>query len=316
MDALERLDVSLDDLRFYVAVVRHGGYAAAARALGLSTSRLSRHVDALERHLGVRLLQRSTRRFRVTPVGERLARHAEAMLSEASAALEAIAEATAHPRGRLRVACPIAIAETLLAPILPGFLERHPEVRIELEVSNRRVDVLAEGFDCALRVRSQPSGEDGLVMRRFAELEELLVASPSYCAAAGRPERPEALTGHPFLGFGTAGDTARLELQAADGRRQSIELRPRLSTAAFAALRAAALAGLGIALLPASVVAADLEQGRLVRVLPDWHLPAGVFHVVYPHRRGLLPAVRVFLDFLTAHLMKLTEAGSARLVSE
>lgn len=312
MDALERLDVSLDDLRYYAAVVRHGGYAPAARALGLATSRLSRHVDALERRLGVRLLQRSTRRFHVTPIGERLARQVEAMLSEAAAALELVATATAHPRGRVRVACPIAIAESMLAPILPAFLKRYPEVQIDLDVSNRRVDVLAEGYDLALRVRSEPSGEDGLVLRRFADLEELLVASPGYCAAAGRPEQPEALAGHPFLGFGALGESAHLELRHSDGRRAVVELPPRLATAAFAALRSAALGGLGIALLPASVVATDLSQGRLLRVLPDWHLPAGVFHVVYPHRRGLLPAVRVFLDFLTTHLSKPTAAGSAR----
>lgn len=298
MDAIERLDVSLDDLRLYAAVVRHGGYAAAARALGIPTSRLSRHVDALERHLDVRLLQRSTRRFRVTPIGERLARHAEAMLAEASAALAVVAQATAVPRGRVRVACPIAVAESMLAPVLPGFLGRYPEVRLDVEVSNRRVDVLAEGFDCALRVRQQPSGEDGLVMRRFAELEELLVASPAYCEASGRPDAPGGLRGHPFLGFGFGGEQARLVLKAADGRAETVELSPRLSCAEFGVLREAAIAGLGIALLPESVARPALADGRLVRVLPDWRLPLGVFHVVFPHRRGLLPAVRAFIDFL------------------
>jgi DNA-binding transcriptional LysR family regulator len=302
MDAIERLDVSLDDLRLYAAVVRHGGYAAAARALGVPTSRLSRHVDALERHLDVRLLQRSTRRFRVTPIGERLARHAEAMLAEAGAALAVVAEATAAPRGRVRVACPIAIAESMLAPVLPSFLARYPDVRLDIEVSNRRVDVLAEGFDCALRVRQQPSGEDGLVMRRFAELEELLVASPAYCDAAGRPGDPEALAGHPFLGFGIDGELARLSLIGPGGGQARVELLPRVSCAGFAVLREAAIAGLGIALLPESVARPALADRRLLRVLPDWRLPQGVFHVVFPHRRGLLPAVRALIDFLAIEM--------------
>lgn len=318
MDAIERLDVSLDDLRLYAAVVRHGGYAAAARVLGVPTSRLSRHVDALERRLGVRLLQRSTRRFRVTPIGERLARHAEAMLAEASAALAAVAEATAVPRGRVRVACPIAIAESMLAPILPAFLARFPEVRLDIEVSNRRVDVLAEGFDCALRVRQQPSSEDGLVMRRFAELEELLVASPAYCESAGRPVDPQALARHPFLGFGIDGERARLALIDPTGVAVRVELAPRLSCASFAVLREAAIAGLGIARLPESVARPPLADGRLVRVLPEFRLPLGVFHVVFPHRRGLLPAVRAFLDFLAETLPGLAESapvGPARVIS-
>lgn len=315
MDAIERLDVSLDDLRLYAAVVRHGGYAAAARALGIPTSRLSRHVDALERRLDVRLLQRSTRRFRVTPIGERLARHAEAMLAEASAALAVVAEATQVPRGRVRVACPIAIAESMLAPVLPDFLGRYPEVRLDVEVSNRRVDVLAEGFDLALRVRQQPSGEDGLVMRRFADLEELLVASPDYCARAGQPDGPAALCGHPFLGFGIGGEQARLVLHGEGGRAATVELSPRLSCAEFAVLREAAIAGLGIALLPESVARPALAAGHLVRVLPDWRLPLGVFHVVFPHRRGLLPAVRAFVDFLAERMPAIATASTASAVS-
>ena len=194
----------LDDLYYYAMVVRHGGFAAAGRALGVPKSRLSRHVNTLEEQLGVRLLQRSTRRFVVTDTGQQLFRHCEAMLAQAEAALEVVETARSEPRGRIRVACPVAVAENMLAPVLPGFLARHPQVRVDLVVSNRRVDLLGEGFDAALRVRTAPSGEDGVVMRSFAELCELLVASPAYLAAAGVPEVPAS-----FRRIG-AGDPLRI----------------------------------------------------------------------------------------------------------
>src|SRR5690606_23228676 len=141
----------LDDLYYFAMVVEHGGFAAAGRALGVPKSRLSRHVNAREQRLGVRLLQRSTRRFVDPPVGEDLFRHCQAMLAEAQAAFEVVEQARAEPRGTLRVACPIALASANLSPILPEFLARYPKVRLELVVENRRVDVIGERFDAALR---------------------------------------------------------------------------------------------------------------------------------------------------------------------
>lgn len=288
----------LDDLYYYAMVVRHGGFAAAGRALGVPKSRLSRHVNTLEEQLGVRLLQRSTRRFVVTDTGQQLFRHCEAMLAQAEAALEVVETARSEPRGRIRVACPVAVAENMLAPVLPGFLARHPQVRVDLVVSNRRVDLLGEGFDAALRVRTAPSGEDGVVMRSFAELCELLVASPAYLAAAGVPEVPADLAAHQILAFDAERERHAWQLRSADGSESRVELQPRLCCHSFPVLLQSALAGLGIALLPESTVRAALARGDLLPVLPGWSLPQGIFHVVFPHRRGLLPAVRAFIDFL------------------
>lgn len=288
----------LDDLYYYAMVVRHGGFAAAGRALGVPKSRLSRHVNTLEEQLGVRLLQRSTRRFVVTDTGQQLFRHCEAMLAQAEAALEVVETARSEPRGRIRVACPVAVAENMLAPVLPGFLARHPQVRVDLVVSNRRVDLLGEGFDAALRVRTAPSGEDGVVMRSFAELCELLVASPAYLAAAGVPEVPADLAAHQILAFDAERERHAWQLRSADGSESRVELQPRLCCHSFPVLLQSALAGLGIALLPESTVRAALARGDLLPVLPRWSLPQGIFHVVFPHRRGLLPAVRAFIDFL------------------
>lgn len=289
---------SLDDLYYYAMVVRHGGFAAASRALGVPKSRLSRHLNALENRLGVRLLQRSTRRFHVSDTGQEVYRHCEAMLAGAEAAVEAVAAARAEPRGRLRVACPVAVANTMLAPRLPQFLERYPKLQLELAVDNRRVDVIGEGFDAALRVRTQPSGEDGLVMRRFAELCERLVASPAYLQQHGLPQHPEQLSEHATLSFHGERERHRWELIGPSGQSLRVEHQPRLHCHDFGVMLAAAKSGLGIALLPESVVRLPLDRGELVPVLPDWQLPLGIFHVVYPHRRGLLPAVRVFIDFL------------------
>jgi DNA-binding transcriptional LysR family regulator len=292
----------LEDFYYFAKVVEHGSFARAGRALGIPKSRLSRHVSALEARLGVRLVQRSTRRFAVTDIGQDVHRHAQAMLAEADAALEAVEFVRAEPRGTLKVSCPVALAQTTLAQILPAFMERYPRVHLRLHVSNRRVDVLNEGFDAALRVRTRPSGEDGLVMRSFREVCQLLVASPAYLDRAGRPERPAQLAERETLGFEDETDRQSWELSGSSGESARIEHVPRLVCQDFTVLKSAVLAGLGIAFLPESVVRADLGAGTLERVLPAWNLPLGIFHVVFPSRRGMLPAVRAFIDFLAERL--------------
>ena len=182
----------LEGLYYFTQVVEHGGFARAARALGIPKSRLSRHLVALEAQLNVRLINRSTRRFAVTEVGREVYRHATAMLAEAEAALEAVEFARAEPRGTIRASCPVALAQSALATMLPDFLAKYPAIHLQMHVSNRRVDVVREGFDVALRVRAQPSGEDGLVMRAFGRANQLLVASPEYLARTGEPATPAA----------------------------------------------------------------------------------------------------------------------------
>lgn len=291
-------DWPLTELSAFALVAEHGGFSAAERSSGIPKSRLSRQVAALEGRLGVRLLQRSTRRFQITELGQQVLQHCRGMLDQAEAALLVAASAQAEPAGLLRVACPVALAQTRLAPLLPSFLGRHPKVRLELAVANRRVDVIAEGFDCALRVRTLPSGEDGLVMRGFGQLSEVLVAAPTFFAGRPPPVHPDELDRWPVLCFGEAGERPRWQLRHRDDSQALAEPQPRLHCHDFTVLRQAALAGLGVALLPESVVADDLADARLVPVLPDWCLPQGVLHVVYPSRRGVLPALRAFLDFL------------------
>jgi DNA-binding transcriptional LysR family regulator len=292
----------LEEFYYFAKVVEHGGYARAGRALEIPKSRLSRHVGALEARLNVRLVNRSTRRFVVTEVGQEVYRHAVAMLAEADAALEAVEFARAEPRGIIKASCPVALAQTALASVLPEFLVRYPAVRLQLHVSNRRVDVLNEGFDLALRVRTSPSGEDGIVMRSFGPVCEVLVAAPAYLERVGRPERPEEIGSRDTLGYAPESEHQVWELAGPNGESVPIEHAPRLICHDFVVLHAAVRAALGIARLPESVAREDLARGALERVLPEWNTPQGILHVVFASRRGLLPAVRAFIDFLAERL--------------
>jgi DNA-binding transcriptional LysR family regulator len=294
----------LDDFYYFAKVIEYGGYAKASRALSIPKSRLSRHVAALESRLGVRLVNRSTRRFVVTEVGQEVRRHAVAMLAEADAAVEAVEFVRAEPCGVVKASCPISLAQVTMAQYLPDFLARYPKIRLMLHATNRRVDVINEGFDVALRVRTVPTGEDGLVMRTFGSSRSFLIASPEYLEERGRPERPDQIAQHATLSFTPETDRQTWELFDADGTSVQVEHTPRLACHDFTMLRAAVLAGLGIALLPESVVLADVESGKLEQVLPAWTLPLGVFHLVFPTRRGLLPSVRAFIDFLGERMPK------------
>jgi len=295
----------LDDFYYFAKVIEHGGYAKAARALDIPKSRLSRHVAALEARLGVRLVNRSTRRFVVTEVGQEVQRHAMAMLAEADAAVEAVEFVRAEPCGVIKASCPVSLAQAGMAENLPDFLARYPKIRLMLHATNRRVDVINEGFDVALRVRTVPTGEDGLVMRTFGSSSTFLVASPKYLEERGRPEGPEQIAQHATLSFAPETDRQTWELFDTDGTAMKVEHTPRLVCHDFILLRAAVLAGLGIALLPENVVRADVESGKLEQVLPAWTIPVGIFHLVFPTRRGLLPSVRVFIDFLAERMPRL-----------
>jgi len=296
----------LNDLYYFAAVVDHGGFAAAERALGIPKSRLSRRISALESELGVRLLQRSTRRFAVTDVGTSVHRHAQSMLAEAQAAREAVDRLSAEPRGVVRVSVPVGLAQEQMPRILPEFLARYPQVRVQMHVGNRRVDVINEGFDVAIRVRNKLDDDGSLVMRSFGMIQELLVASPKYLAGMGRPGSPEDLAGHVTLSMNEDEAKQHWELHR-DGETRKVALKPRVAGFDFPMLMALAKQGIGITLLPETLCADAVRAGELEVVLPEWRLPQGIAHVVFASRRGLLPAVRVFIDFLAEKMPGLIE---------
>ena len=299
----------LNDLYYFAVVVDHGGFAAAERALGIPKSRLSRRISALEGELGVRLLQRSTRRFAVTDVGMSVYRHAQSMLAEAQAAREAVDRLSAEPRGTVRASVPVSMAQQQFPRLLPEFMALYPQVRLQLVVSNRRVDLINEGIDVAIRVRSRLDDDGSLVMRSFGQIQELLVASPKYLDRAGRPATPEQLAEHVTLSISEDEARQRWELHGPDGEVRRIDLQPRITGFDFPMMQAMARDGIGITLLPETVCAGAVRKGELEVVLPDWRLPQGTAHAVFASRRGMLPAVRVFIDFLAEKLPPLLDAA-------
>jgi len=299
----------LNDLQFFASVVEHGGYAAAERALGIPKSRLSRRISQLESDLGVRLLQRSARKFAVTEVGQDVYRHAQSMIAEAQAAREAVDRVSAVPRGTVRVSCPVTLAQRMVAPLLPDFLAAYPEVRVQLIVSNRRVDVIPEGIDIALRVRNKLDEDGELVIRRFGDTAELLVASPGYLAKHGRPSHPSELSQHATLSYSEDEMQQRWTLHGPEGAVERVDLRPVLMSSDFTVLLAAAKAGQGIALIPETVCADAVRAKELHVVFRDWKLPWGIAHAVYPSRRGVLPAVRALIEFFAQKLPPIIETN-------
>ncbi|GAA0888550.1 LysR substrate-binding domain-containing protein [Rhodanobacter soli] len=296
----------LNDLYFFAAVVEHGGFSAAGRALGVPKSRLSKRVAQLEERLGVRLLQRTTRRFVVTEVGERFYAHCRAVLEEAQAAQDAVDELRAEPRGVVRLSCPVSLAQTVVAYVLPDFLELYPKMQVRVLSSDRRVDVIGEGYDLAIRVRSKLDTDANLVIRTFGQSRTKLVASPALLKARGRPATPEELGKLPALSMREHEGAQVWELIGANGEQVNVEVQARLITGDFAVLLEAARRGMGVALLPEFVCAPAITRGELEVVLPEWSVPEGTMHFVYPSRRGMLPGVRALVDFLAERLPAMT----------
>jgi DNA-binding transcriptional LysR family regulator len=298
---------NLNDLYLFTQVVEHRGFAPAGRALAMPKSKLSRRVAVLEERLGVRLIQRSTRRFSVTDIGQDYYRHCKAMLIEAEAAQNAIDQARSGPQGVVRMTCPVALLHARIGSMLAEFMVANPKVTVYLEATNRRVDVIDEGIDVAIRARPPPLESSELRLRVLAERSWRLVAAPTLLQRLGTPQVPADLARYPSLDLGPPQGEHVWELQGAGGARAEIPHEPRLVTDDMIALRTGALAGIGVVQLPAMVMIDELRQGKLVPLLPEWTLALGVVHVVFPTRRGLLPSVRALIDFLAERFAELDE---------
>jgi DNA-binding transcriptional LysR family regulator len=292
----------LNAMLLFAKVVEHGSYSAAARATGLQTSKLSRRIAELERQLGVRLLQRTTRKVSVTEVGQSYYLHCAALEAEASAAQEAIERTRSTPQGLVRMSCPISLIQGAVGAVVARFLVQQPLVRVYVDMTNRRVDVVEEGFDIALRVRTPPLETSDLAMRKIADSAAMLVASRAFLERHGRPAHPSELERVPTLAMTTAGDKYTWHFREKDCTPIAVTHIPRLMTDSFEALREAATAGVGVAYLPQFVVQESVNAGALERVLPEFSLPPGLLHAVFPSRRGMVPAVRALIDALAEGL--------------
>lgn len=292
----------LNDLYLFALVVDHGSFTAASRTAGLTTSRVSRRIADLENRLGVRLLHRTTRKLALTPIGEQYYQHCRAIVSEAEAAAEVVEQVQAVPRGRVRVTCPALTAQSVLGPIITEFMQHYPEVRVSLAATDRLVNLIDEGFDVAIRFRALPLEDSSLVARTIGDSRTYLVASPAFLDRNGRPAQPADLTRLASLGKSRHDAGYTWQLTGENGRIAVIPYRPRLDTDDWLVLKQATLDGLGIAAIPDEMCQADIDAGRLEIVLPDWQLPGVTLHIVYISRRGLIPAVRTFIDFAAERL--------------
>lgn len=298
----------LNDLSFYAAVVSHGGFAPAGRALGVPKSKLSRRVAQLEARLGIRLIERSSRRFRVTEIGQSFYERCRSMLLEAEQAEAIAAEAQGEPRGLVRFSCPTGLVEPL-AESLSRFSAAHPRLRLQVIATNRRVDLIEERVDLALRVRTELDSDAALTVRTLGRSRRILLASPALAAALPEAAEVGEIAHLPTL---TTSDAATFEtwvLNGPDGASHSIRHEPRLSSSDFTLVREAAIAGLGVALLPDHVCWPALQEGKLVRLFPDWYTQEGIIHLVFTTRRGLPPSVRALIDHLAEHFRSEEQAA-------
>lgn len=285
----------LNDLSLFAAVVNAGGFSAAGRVLGIPKSRLSRHVAALEERLGLRLIERSTRRFAVTPFGQEVFSHAQAMVAAADAIEDMALDRKSEPEGLVRISCPL-MAERSLSEPLTALLARHPRLRVQLLVTNRRVDLIEEGVDVAVRVRESLDSDADLTMRAIGRASSLIVAAPSLLADRPPLADPRDLAALPTIGHTERPGPETWRLVGPQGARHALTHQPRFATLDFVTLMGAARAGLGVGLLPERYCRPFLADGSLVRVLPDWSGSEGILHIVFTSRRGLLPGVRVVID--------------------
>jgi len=294
----------LNDLYFFASVVQNGGFSAAARMIGVEKTRLSRRIAALEKRLGVRLLQRTTRALALTEAGQRFYDRCLATVEGAQAAFDSVAELRREPAGLVRLSSPVLLTQRCLAHALPGYMAEHPKVSVFVEPTDRTVNVIEERFDIVIRAKPVIEDVAGLVAKTLGNSQRVMVVSRNFLDQYGRPETPAGLPR-----FNTAASTddifdggARWTLTNLDNRTQQVELKPRLVTSDLRVRLQAAVRGIGIALLPEQVVASPLREGLVERVLPEWSGAKNILHLVYPTPRGMLPSVRSLIDYLLIHV--------------
>lgn len=297
MDA--RIKVDLNDVALLVRVVQTHSFSAAARERGVPVSTVSRRIARLESVLGIRLLERTTRRLRLTDAGRAYFAHAERAVDDLAQGTDRVRELQKEPRGRVRVMAPIVLGAAV-ANVIYTYLAKHPGVSIDLELDDRRVDLLAEGFDVAI-LTGKVDSTDFVARELWRATRKLLYASPRYLEARGAPRRVDDLARHDCIATRAADGIATWTLGLAR-RKRRIAFEPRFYVSEFSAAHRAALAGIGIAMLPEVLCAQDVAEKRLVRVLDGYEGESGGVYLLYRAHRSLTAAVRTCIDHFLAEL--------------
>jgi len=294
----------LNDMAIFAEVIQAGGFTAAADKLDLPKSNISRRISRLESRLGVRLLERTTRRLRLTEIGEVYFQHCRRILEEADFAELSINQLVEIPRGLLRVSTSVTVGQQLLAPVMAEFLDQNPEVQLQLTLDNRFVDLIEGGFDVSIRVGKL--SDSRLVARLLGTAHLLLYASKEYLARKGEPRHPSELHGHDILVMRTHSNMDQLYLNpvAAKGNEgeERFAIKPRAFINDFKTIHRLVADGVGIAILPSYQCTQDEACGSLVQVLSQWSSQPVQFHAIYPSLSGVTPKLRAFIDFISAKM--------------
>ena len=289
---------TIDGMRTFVTVISDGSFVAAATRLDMSPQLVSKYVAQLEERLGVRLLNRSTRRLSLTEAGKAYGDRCRQVLADIDELEAAVGEMTARARGTLRVNAPMSFGVSHLAPAIAGFQISQPDVNVDLVLNDRVVDVLSEGFDLAIRIgRLQ---ESSLVARRLAPVRLMVCASPAYLEKHGTPTSPTDLSEHNCLNYSYHSERGHWTLER-NGKTQTVEVNGTICANNGDALRLAALADAGVILQPTFIVGKDIRAGRLQVVLPSYRVADFAVYAVYPHRQYLSAKVRTFIDYLACY---------------
>lgn len=291
------------ELQLFIQVAETGSISRAAEALNLSAAAASRHLSAMEDRLGVRLVERNTRRLYLTDTGREFLSRAQSLLSELKDAEDAVSARALQPTGVLRVTASLSFSMQLLAPLLRAYTERYPQVSVHVETANRYLDIFDNNIDVAIRTREfEP--DSNITVRRLASTRRLLTASPRYIEKHGKPLSPDDLHAHKLLVYIYANNPHELRFSRQienTTETRTIQIKGLVESNDGLVLRTAALDGLGILILPAYVVHDDIMAGRLVPLLDDWDLPRLTVNVAYPSRKHLSAKVRTFIDFMAEH---------------
>lgn len=287
----------LAGMAVFARVVEAASFTAAARELGMSKSAVSKAVAALEDRLGARLLNRTTRRLALTEVGRAFYERSARVVAEAEEAELAVTRLQATPRGTLRVNAPVSFGTLHLGPLLPDFMTLHPELKVDIDFTDRFVDLIEEGYDVAVRIANLP--DSSLIARRLAANRMAICAAPAYWDRRGRPQKPADLVGHACVTYAYSPNDWPF---AGPAGRFTVRVDGPLRTNNGEVTLAVALAGQGVVQLPTFICGPALAAGRLEAVLVEWLPPPAGIHAVYPHNRHLSAKVRAFVDFLVERL--------------
>jgi DNA-binding transcriptional LysR family regulator len=289
----------LSSMRTYVAVVDSGSFASAATRLDVSRAMVSKQVQKLEEHLGTRLLNRTTRRLSLTETGRAFHERSVQILSDVNEAEQIAGQMTTMPRGVLRVTIPLSYGQHRLGSIIGAYTQAYPQVQLDIALSDRKVDLVEEGFDVAIRIGALPQSD--LIARKLGVAHGIVCASPGYLATHGTPQTPGELSEHACLSYSLSGDGADWRLESAN-EHAIVPVTGPMKADNGDIIRLAAVAGAGIAFQPHFIVGEDTAAGRLVHVLPEWQSAEMGIYAVYPSRKHLSAKVRTFVDFLVTAL--------------